>query len=95
MQLAMDREAAKDAIRSFLGAWVRKREPHCDWCGLVFEKPADLDQYAEFCVDLNKLWPSTFKQQPPAKVFCAFCALGAIEELITGKRYDASASVPF
>lgn len=93
LETPFGREATLAAVNALMGMWLRKHEPHCSWCGTVFEKVEDFAQYAEFCADLNKLWPRTFKQQPPSKVFCNFCAVGAIEELITGKRYDAS--VPF
>lgn len=94
----MDKAEARAAISGLMGAWLRARPRGCEFCGIELETIADLAEWIEWCLQLGELLDPRRKGVPAAKVFCAGCAMGARNELLTGERWMPSLEedeVPF
>lgn len=96
--LAVDKAGARTAINGFMSIWLKLRPRGCEWCGVELESIADLAEWVEWCLQLGELLDPRRKGLPAAKVFCAGCAMGARNELLTGERWMPSLEedeVPF
>lgn len=85
--LAVDKAEARTAINGFMSIWLKLRPRGCEWCGVELESIADLAEWIEWCLQLGELLDPRRKGVPAAKVFCAGCAMGARNELLTGEKY--------
>lgn len=98
MTPAIDRAGARVAIAGLMQQWLKLRPRGCEWCGVELESVAELAEWVEWCLQLGELLDPRRKGLPPAKVFCAGCAMGARNELLTGEKWVPSLddeSVPF
>lgn len=95
--LAFDRAETRKAISALMSAWLKRWDRPCEWCGVVLTADV-LDEWVEWCLQLGELLEPTRKGLPAARVFCRDCAMGAREELLTGRKYVPSCedeAVPF
>ena len=84
---AFDKDGARVAIADLMQRWLKLRPRGCEWCGVELESIADLAEWIEWCLQLGELLDPRRKGVPAAKVFCAGCAMGARNELLTGEKY--------
>lgn len=90
--IAMDKDAARIAIGGLMAQWLKRGDRPCEWCGVELESIADLAEWIEWCLQLGELLDPRRKGVPAAKVFCAGCAMGARNELLTGEKYVPGAN---